>query len=200
MILCAAGREGLMIGNPSDVIYDHLFDCDDCDVTDNSNNNSLRIRLLKVWKEDGTEVMYEEVDGENEDLESALNSYYCSECFNPFGEVEGAKIRLLNIIEEDHMYNESVLVLSFVPFEKKEIKVEVEQEVVVEEEVAVEPFPYTHCYGAGERDAYEALDRNSATDEEMYEPVEAPVKKKPAKILVKGKKKKKHHDTDEKID
>lgn len=110
IVLCPRSLDKLVCepDNEGNILYDHLLNCNICDVTDNGN---IKTRLLNLWE--GSDISYLEVDSSQDEYISALNSYYHLKNHNPFGEVDKSTIRLLNIIEQNNIYNNCMLIESY---------------------------------------------------------------------------------------
>ena len=105
--------------NKSNIIYDHLANCCDCDVTDNGN---IRIKLLNVWKKKDTIISYIEVvdvdiSEHAEEFVTALTSYHNLKNYNPFGTIAEVNIKLIKITDSDTTYNNCILIVSCFPEE-----------------------------------------------------------------------------------
>lgn len=112
IVLCAKSLDQLLNepDNESNVIYDHLLNCNVCDVTDNDN---VKAKLLNLWN--SSNISYFEVDSTHEEYISALDSYHNLRNYNPFEQVDKPSINLLNIIEQNNIYNNCMLITSFFP-------------------------------------------------------------------------------------
>jgi len=115
IVLCKKSLNELISepDNEPNILYNHLLNCNICDVTDNDN---IRIKLLNLWKD--SDILYLETDSEKDEYNSALNAYHNLKNHNPFGDIDKPTIRLLNIIEEGNIYNNCMLIESYFPIIK----------------------------------------------------------------------------------
>ena len=95
--------------NEPSVIHDHMINCKACDITDNGN---CIPKLLQIWNE--TTIIYEEGDSNYDELTNCLESYYSLKKFNPSTNLKTSQIKLLNIIDQDHIYNNCMIILSYI--------------------------------------------------------------------------------------
>ena len=113
IVLCQRGLDELLRepDNESKVIFDHMFNCDECDITD---NGEIRTKLFINWYK--STIEYSEVDSKDEKFNEALDAYHNLRKYTSSNDTTNSKIKLLNIIEQDHLYNNCMLIESyFVP-------------------------------------------------------------------------------------
>lgn len=116
IVLCKDSLNKLIMNpdNESNILFDHLLNCNICDVTDNDN---IKTKLLNLWKD--ADISYLEVDSDQNDYTVALDHYYNLKKHNPFGDIDKPNIRLLNIIEQNNIYNNCMIIESYFPETKK---------------------------------------------------------------------------------
>jgi hypothetical protein len=112
VVLCQAALNKLVSepDNEPNIVYDHLMDCNQCDVTDNGD---IKVKLISRWST--SDISYLEVDSKQDEYTSSINAYHNIKRHNPFGDVDKCTIRLLNIIELGNTYNDCMILESYFP-------------------------------------------------------------------------------------
>ena len=112
IVLCNLALEGIQEDSDkaAEILFNHVYDCDACDITD---NGEVRLKLLPIWK--NLEFEYDDVDSNYPELTAALAAYHSMNRYNPFNCNDSPKIKILNIAEQDNLYNECILIVSNIP-------------------------------------------------------------------------------------
>lgn len=88
----------------ADIIYSHLFNCDKCDIT-NNNSNTIIFKLRDIWKD--MDISYKEIDASYDEYTNTMTAYQSLHKYT--SDRHTNNIKLLNIIDQDDIYNNCLL-------------------------------------------------------------------------------------------